>query len=195
MSAGIFFLVVGASGVGKDSLIDGAREILPDDKFTFAKRVITRPPNMGGEDYESLTPEEFQKSHDFGGFLITWSAHGYQYGLPRSLYDQQIGGRHIIANGSRAAIQALGDIVPNLVILNITADTKIRAERLLRRGRETKREIDERLNRPSPQYPEGIPVIDVSNNGTLAEGITRFVEAIMQSVQSHRQKNPEDLKL
>ncbi len=69
MSDGIFFFVVGPSSAGKDSLIDGAREVLSD--FVFARRVVTRPHGSPGEDHEALNDAEFTQLDCQGEFLIT----------------------------------------------------------------------------------------------------------------------------
>ncbi len=58
---GGLILVVGPSGSGKDTLIDGAKELLSDEKFTFIKREITRPATAGGEDHISISKEKFDK--------------------------------------------------------------------------------------------------------------------------------------
>ena len=108
MSAGLFFFVVGPSGSGKDTLIDGARAALaPSGRYVFARRVITRPAGSAGEDHEPATEVVFAAREADDGFLITWNAHGLRYGLPRSLLDALEGGRHVVANGSRAVIQSL----------------------------------------------------------------------------------------
>ena len=66
----ILFLVVGPSGAGKDTLLDGARAALAtDDRFVFARRAITRPAEAGGEIYDAITGEEFARRRDAGGFL------------------------------------------------------------------------------------------------------------------------------
>src|SRR5580704_14323381 len=111
MSDGIFFFVVGPSGAGKDSLIDGAREARSG--FVFARRVVTRPHGSPGEDHEALNETEFTRLEQQGGFLITWSAHGLRYGLRRDLLDALSQGHHVIANGSRAMIEALSTRVPH----------------------------------------------------------------------------------
>ena len=53
----MIFAVVGPSGAGKDTLIAGALERRPD--LRLARRVITRPTEAGGEDFEGVTPEAF----------------------------------------------------------------------------------------------------------------------------------------
>ena len=49
-------LVVGPSGAGKDSLLNGAREAFRGDaRIGFARRVITRPPDPYGENHEPVS--------------------------------------------------------------------------------------------------------------------------------------------
>ena len=76
MRPGIFFLVVGPSGAGKDTLIDGAREALAGDpRWVFATRTITRAADAGGERHDAMDDATFAETERDGGFLIAWSAH------------------------------------------------------------------------------------------------------------------------
>ncbi len=53
---GRLFYVVGASGAGKDSLIEYARNALGSrDAVVFAHRYITRPPTARGENHVALS--------------------------------------------------------------------------------------------------------------------------------------------
>jgi thymidine phosphorylase len=87
MAAGSFFFVVGPSGAGKDSLLDGVRRRLTPSRFIFAKRTITRPEGSPGEVHTACTEADFQALNAAGKFLITWQAHGLHYGLPIELVD------------------------------------------------------------------------------------------------------------
>jgi thymidine phosphorylase len=179
---GVFFLVVGPSGVGKDSLIDGAKKHLPPEHFVFAKRTVTRPPGMIGEDYQSCDPTTFGKRKLNGEFLVTWQAHDYEYGLPRQLAKKQAQGVHIVANGSRSAVQEISQAVDNLVVIYITAPPEILAKRLALRGRETGDQMTARLNRQTSKFPTQIEVHQVNNDASLEEGIKRFIDTIKQVV-------------
>ncbi|MCY4311665.1 MAG: hypothetical protein OXC54_10220 [Rhodospirillaceae bacterium] len=96
---GRLFLVVGPSGVGKDSILNGAREALADDaRFVFARRFITRDAIVGGEDHQPISDAEFSAIEESGGFLFSWRTHGAEYGSPASLRDDQDAGRHVVGN-------------------------------------------------------------------------------------------------
>ena len=70
---GTLFLVVGPSGAGKDTLLDGARQaIAGDDTYVFARRTITRPEDAGGEAHEAVDVSEFEHRIEAGGFLAHW---------------------------------------------------------------------------------------------------------------------------
>ena len=70
---GTLILVVGPSGAGKDSIIAGAAERLRDNpKLVFARRVITRPPEAGGENHLALSSAEFADWRNAGRFMLHW---------------------------------------------------------------------------------------------------------------------------
>lgn len=182
MSQGTLFLVVGPSGVGKDTLLDGARAALTTDaRFVFARRVITRAADAGGEDHEAVTSEEFSRRKQAGDFLLTWSAHGLDYGLPASLAQHLEQGRHVVANGSRATIEELAKLVANLVVIEVTAPATTVAARLRARGRESSPEIDGRLARAVPRPLSHIRVIQIANDADVATGVGRLVAALTVS--------------
>lgn len=178
--AGLLVLVVGPSGAGKDTLIDGARAH-PGcaQRFHFARRVITRPAGAAGEDHDSLSEAAFAEREAQGGFLITWRAHGLSYGLPATLGDALRAGRHVLANGSRAAVAELARRVPYLVVLEVTASREVLAQRIAARGRESHEQVLQRLARSTDALPESVHSLRVDNDGPLAEGVLQMVDVLL----------------
>ncbi len=179
MAAGIFYLIVGPSGAGKDTLIDGARAALagnPD--FVFARRVITRPVDAGGEDHRAATGAEFQTLDQSGGFMITWRAHGLCYGLEKSLEDDLAQGRNVVANISRAMLAELVARFPSCRIVEITAAPEILAERLAHRGRENPSQIAARLARETASYPPGAKPVTLLNDQSPEQGVARLLAVL-----------------
>jgi thymidine phosphorylase len=177
---GKFFLVVGASGVGKDTLLRGAQRLLAEDRrFLFARRVITRPNEAGGEDHICTSPEEFARRRDAGGFFIHWSAHGFDYGLSTTLSHELARGRHIVANGSRATIADIARRVENFVVIEITAAPDTIAQRLSARGRETADEIAARRLRATPPFPPDVEIVQIGNDADPETGADRLVAALL----------------
>ena len=178
--AGTLFVVVGQSGVGKDTLLNGARAALagsPD--FVFAQRVITRLADTGGEDHDAVSTDEFARRKASGAFLFSWSAHGLEYGLPIDLANDLAQGRHVVANGSRDTIAALVARVPQLAVIEVVADAGIVSARLQTRGRETGKAIVERMTRVTAPIPATVERIEVTNDADIATGVQRLVAALM----------------
>lgn len=183
MVKGKLFLIVGPSGAGKDSILEGAKTVLKDDsRFVFARRTITRDASAGGEDFDAVSTEKFEEMHEAGSFFAHWRAHGLSYGLPAGQIERLQSGQHVLANVSRAALPGIIATCPNSIIVEITASSATIAERLRARNRETEADIAARLKRRTPAYPGGAEVLSIANNGTLDKAIEQFAEAIRSAV-------------
>lgn len=172
--------VVGPSGAGKDTLMDGARAALAGDaRFRFAHRCITRPAEAGGEDHRPMTPEEFRLLRDAGGFALWWEAHGLLYGIPADIAADLARGRVVVANLSRGVLAEAASRHP-LRVLEITAPVPLRASRLAARGREALADIAARLSRDAG-LPGGLEVEAVPNDATVEAGVARMLAALSRA--------------
>ena len=176
---GVLFLVVGPSGVGKDSLIDAAREAFAGDaRFVFARRVVTRAGDLGGEDHEAMDEAAFAEADEAGAFAVTWHAHGLSYGVRRETLALVAAGSNVVVNVSRRAIARFDALAPRRVVLSVTAPADVVRQRLEARGREDAQDVAARLSRSVAL--EGVRnVVTIDNGGSLAEGARRFVAAIL----------------
>lgn len=177
--SGRLFAVVGPSGVGKDTLMRAARAAHP--ALVLARRVITRPSEAGGEDFDSVTEAEFDRRRAAGAFVLHWRAHGLRYGIPAAVRADLAAGRDVLFNGSRAGLAEAAAEFPALHILHVTARPEVLAARLAARGREDAADIARRLARTPglPQgLPAGLPVTGIDNSGTLDAAVAAFLAAL-----------------
>jgi phosphonate metabolism protein PhnN/1,5-bisphosphokinase (PRPP-forming) len=180
MARGTLVLVVGPSGVGKDSIIAGAAERLrADPRHVFPRRLITRPETAGGEPHVALSPAEFAARRDGGGLLLDWRAHGLDYGLPRDVDTELDAGRCVVANVSRTVVAEARRRFAPVAVVAIAASPETLAARLSARGREDAADIERRLHRAVSAEP---PDVTIDNDGTLGEAVERFV-GILRTLQ------------
>ncbi len=178
-------LVVGASGAGKDTLIEAAAMALRgDDRFRFVRRVVTRPVMEGGEQHETVTEAEFERRVQAGVFAVHWRAHGLRYALPASIGADLDEGRVVVANVSRAVIAEVAELFPSRVV-EITAPTDIRAARLEARGREDKVDVARRLAR-AIALPLPLERDSIVNDDTVEVGAQRFAAVLNRVVERAR---------
>ncbi len=179
MTSGRLIAVVGPSGVGKDSVMRGVVAVMPN--LHLVRRVITRAPDLSGEEYDAVAEPQFQDMAENGAFAVHWGAHGLFYGIPQTVRCQLNKGTDCLANFSRNALRAGADAFPSFLVLNITAKPETIAARLASRGRETEADIARRLAEAEKPLPEGLDVITLSNDGPLDQTILRAV-ALLQPV-------------
>lgn len=167
---GTLVLVVGPSGAGKDTLLDYARHALAtDQRFRFARRIITRAPGVG-EDHDPVDRTAFSRLVDEGAFCLHWEAHGLHYGLPTTVKTWLDEGRTVVANGSRGVLSEAQRRFSRLAIVNVTAPHQLIAQRLAARAREDSSSIAARLERGCTIGITGAHVVDIENSSTPEVG-------------------------
>jgi ribose 1,5-bisphosphokinase len=178
---GVLVLVTGPSGVGKDTLIAGARKALEGDRrFSFVRRIVTRAVDTDLEDHLSMTAEEFAAYEHAGRFALTWRANDLSYGLPLGLDTDLALGRVVVANMSRHAVPEAIARYPMCRIIQISAEISVRADRLAKRGRENPDQIVARLARMGASLPADVTPIVIDNSNSISIGIHAFLMSLRQ---------------
>lgn len=166
------FYVMGASGVGKDSLIKYAREsVSGESALMFAHRYITRSADAGGENHVALSEREFAERDRHGCFGMSWQSHDNYYGVGIEINQWLENGLNVVVNGSRTYFPTAVARYPNIVPILICADQARLTERLVNRGRESAQQVQNRLNlSESKCYQLNHPsLVKIENNGDLSE--------------------------
>ncbi|MGX7950177.1 MULTISPECIES: phosphonate metabolism protein/1,5-bisphosphokinase (PRPP-forming) PhnN [Desulfovibrionaceae] len=179
--------VMGASGSGKDSLMRYAREKLAKhSNIVFAHRYITRPADAGGENHVSLTPDEFSSRVAAGLFAFHWQSHGHHYGIGIEIDQWLASGATVIVNGSREYLPQVSGRYHNVVPLLIEVSADVLRERLLSRGRETREQVEKRLQRHQALAGACKGCLKVNNDGPLHEGGDTLIDLILHDSVNDR---------
>lgn len=179
---GTLILVVGPSGVGKDSIIAGAAARLSrETAIVFARRLITRAAEAGGEDHIAVSPSRFAAIRDAGRLMLHWEAHGFCYGLSRNLETVLDSGRSVVANVSRGVVAEARRGFAPVAVVAVTASPATLAARLAQRGREDAAGRRRRLGRIAVLSPAEADFV-IDNNGPLDAAIADFVAVLRRLV-------------
>jgi ribose 1,5-bisphosphokinase len=178
INMGTLFYVVGASGVGKDTLLNFVKsKITVGEKVLFAHRYITRDAFSGGENHVELSKTDFIIRKESGLFALDWESHGNFYGIGIEVLNWLEAGFNVVINGSREYLPTAKSKIPLLIDILIDADPSIIEARLSHRNRETQEEIKKRILRNL-----NIQKLDydhvVLNNGNIEEAGKEFLKII-----------------
>jgi len=177
---GHLIYLIGASGSGKDSLLNYARQRLAGQTgLVFAHRYITRPRDVGGENHIAPSKEEFAKRRRSGLFAICWDSHGYRCGIGCEINPWLAKGLTVVMNGSREYLPEARQRYPELRAVLVCVSPGVLAARLRGRGRKDEEEIARRVARAAAYAaPAGIHD-QVDNDGTLEEVGKAFARIIL----------------
>ncbi len=179
---GTLFYIAGASGAGKDTLINYCRSqingMLP---VIFAHRYITRPANAGGENHVHLSEDEFKLRLKHRLFAMHWVSHGLYYGIGVEIDLWLKSGFNVVINGSREYLPLALEQYPSLKPILIEASAETIKKRLLKRGREDSESIAERIDRRQQININSALFTSIHNNGLLEDAGNELLATLLQT--------------
>ncbi len=180
IATGTLALVVGPSGVGKDTLISIARDALAGDhRFMFCRRIITRVADATSEDHDSLDRAAFVEAERAGRFFLSWHVHELGYALPMSVSEALRAERIVIANVSRAVLDVAEARARHVVVYSVTAPPEVLGDRLTKRGRESVKAAAARLKRSVGIATAHAPVIKIANAGAIDDAADVLIKHLL----------------
>lgn len=180
LANGHLVLVVGPSGAGKDSVLNGARAAFAGQRnMVFPRRFVTRLASAESEDHVSMTEMEFAIAVAENAFALWWRAHGNCYGIGRSVEADLALGGVVAVNCSRTAITEAMERFPHVTVVEITAPPEVLVRRIVARGRETPEQALARVSRETPSFPAGVRVVRILNDGNLGDAVRQFCQLLV----------------
>jgi ribose 1,5-bisphosphokinase len=174
---GFLILVVGNSGSGKDSIINGVIEKYTEDtrKIHLVQRYITRPPSETEKNL-TISPIKFKEMGKRGQFALKWHIYGLDYGVPIEIDKWLEAGDIVLVNVSRTIVKETQKKYKNVKTIFIDVPFEIILKRLRERGREDEKKLAERIERArkNQSFPNADFVID--NSTDLENAINQFLE-------------------
>ena len=149
MGNGKLFVISGASGVGKSTVL--SRVMAQRNDLCFSVSATTRSPRPGEENgvhYYFLTREQFQDMIDRDDFL-EYDAHAANfYGTPKKQLEEKMSRGHVILDIEPAGAKIVKGKRPDATLIFIMPPSQDELERRLRgRGDTDAHQISLRLDR------------------------------------------------
>ena len=181
---GILFLIIGNSGSGKDSIINGVVQKFPSHlKQIYApKRIITRKPSETEQNI-SISTRDFRIMEEEGNFALSWHIYGLDYGVPIEIENCLANNHPVIINVSRTVVAEAKGKYKNVKVIFIKVPFEISYQRIKDRKRETEDLVNERIERArtNQNFLEADFVLD--NSGDLNDSIEACLNYLLKIIK------------
>lgn len=158
MNKGKFIVISGPSGVGKGTIVEKLKKLLP---IHYSVSMTTRSPREGEQDkinYYFVTKEEFQKQIEQGNLLEYAIYNNNYYGTPKDKIEEKLNhGINVISEIEIQGALQIKKIYPEAVLIFIAPPSiEELKKRLINRGTETEEKIEQRINIAKEELKQSI---------------------------------------
>jgi guanylate kinase len=175
------FVITGPSGVGKGTLIRGLMERLPQLELSVS--ATTRPARAGerdGIDYHFLTPEEFERRVQAGGFVERADYAGRRYGTLRDELDGRVraGVPLVLEIEVQGARQVRAALPEALQVFIAPPSLDALRTRLVGRGADGAEEVERRLRVAEQELAAQSEFAHVVVNDRLEDALEQLTDIV-----------------
>lgn len=180
---GYLILVIGNSGSGKDSIMNGVKDNFSSNSINLhlARRYITRT-SSDTEDNIAISPEDFKKKSLEGKFSLEWHIYGLDYGVPIEIDSWLEKGHIVLVNVSRTIIKKARDMYKNIKVIFIKVPFEITLNRIKERGRESGERLEERIDRAKNNQNFHNADLIIDNSGALEDAVSKLHNYILSLI-------------
>ena len=178
---GFLLILSGPSGAGKNTVLDAARERLPDLLYSVSATTRPRRPlEKEGQDYFFLTKEEFQRRVETGDFLEWAEFCGHYYGTPMAYITESLEkGRVVVMDIDIQGARQVKEKMPEAVFVFLLPPTLAELESRLRgRSSDSDVAIRRRLDTALSELKAGIDYDYVICNDEIDRAADKLVAII-----------------
>ena len=183
------FVVSGAAGTGKDSVVKALRTAHPEiEKTVSATTRAPRPGEQEGIDYYYRTTEQFQQLIDSDG-LLEWAVYGSNhYGTPKaSVQEHMAAGQQVILEIDVQGAFQIREKVPEAHLIFIEPPSmEVLEQRLRGRDTETEEVIQQRLAAARVELSRKMEYDIQLVNDNLDEAVSQLVSYVNEQAEKTR---------
>lgn len=178
-------IISGPSGVGKDAVIEGLfKRGLPLERVITTTTRDIRAGESQGSPYYFIDDPKFSALVDSGEILEHAEVFGKKYGVTKKEIERvkKMAGKTIIWKIDWQGAANAKNLIPDILVIFIMPPSiEALAERLARRGRETKEQILARLNEKEWENYNKLADYQVINEeGGLEETINKVIDILRE---------------
>ncbi len=178
---GKVFIISGASGTGKSTLVHWVLQERPDIFFSIS--ATTRMPRQGetnGVEYHFLEKADFLRMHGENGFLEHAEYVGNFYGTPAApVLEAMESGRDSLLDIEVQGARQVKAVLPEAVSIFVVPPSFAELERRLRsRSTDAEEKILGRLAKAREEYPHALEYDYIVVNDTVEKAVTEILSIL-----------------